>query len=369
MFIHRCTEEQSLCNDSVNIAILGTNEYVRKMKTGRNDPCSCGSGKKYKHCCLTPASAASEEFREFLSGQDFNSTEEVQALTDNFMQQRNQRSLDDFQGLSSEQVYRMLNFPFDTPELFTFPETLTSEPEAPILRLIQAISAGIDEKGLKATAKGNLPLKLCKQARVDYLPYISAGDYLHCMNISSEEDFEDLHTTRILMELSGLLRKTKGRFFLNRKYRQLNEKMGLAGIYPLLFKTYCQEFNWAFRDRYEEIPFIQQSFLFSLYLLKLHGDDWKPFFIYEDYFLQAFPVVINECEPQPYRSAEDEVRSCYSIRVLERFLHFMGLAKIEKIPNDKPFTREYRIRKLPLLDKVVLFDSLKLGQGIKNSLL
>ncbi|HPR90006.1 MAG TPA: SEC-C metal-binding domain-containing protein, partial [Synergistaceae bacterium] len=20
-------------------------------KTGRNDPCPCGSGKKYKHCC------------------------------------------------------------------------------------------------------------------------------------------------------------------------------------------------------------------------------------------------------------------------------------------------------------------------------
>ncbi|MBE0511389.1 MAG: SEC-C domain-containing protein, partial [Gammaproteobacteria bacterium] len=22
------------------------------MKTGRNDPCPCGSGKKYKQCCL-----------------------------------------------------------------------------------------------------------------------------------------------------------------------------------------------------------------------------------------------------------------------------------------------------------------------------
>lgn len=24
-------------------------------KAGRNDPCPCGSGKKYKHCCLTKA--------------------------------------------------------------------------------------------------------------------------------------------------------------------------------------------------------------------------------------------------------------------------------------------------------------------------
>jgi uncharacterized protein YecA (UPF0149 family) len=23
-----------------------------EQKVGRNDPCPCGSGKKYKHCCL-----------------------------------------------------------------------------------------------------------------------------------------------------------------------------------------------------------------------------------------------------------------------------------------------------------------------------
>jgi preprotein translocase subunit SecA len=25
---------------------------VKKAKVGRNDPCPCGSGKKYKNCCL-----------------------------------------------------------------------------------------------------------------------------------------------------------------------------------------------------------------------------------------------------------------------------------------------------------------------------
>ena len=25
---------------------------VRRQKVGRNDPCPCGSGKKYKNCCL-----------------------------------------------------------------------------------------------------------------------------------------------------------------------------------------------------------------------------------------------------------------------------------------------------------------------------
>jgi len=30
-------------------------------KTGRNDPCPCGSGKKYKHCCLEKDQAAEHE--------------------------------------------------------------------------------------------------------------------------------------------------------------------------------------------------------------------------------------------------------------------------------------------------------------------
>ena len=326
------------------------------MKTGRNDPCPCGSGKKYKHCCLSPASVVNDELKGLLAEQEFDSIDDVQAVADQFMQQKNQLPQDDFQGLSPEQVHRMLHFPFDTPEFFTFPETLSSAPEAPILHLVQEITAAIDEKGLKATAKGNLPLKLCKLAKVDYQKFKPEGDYLYRRNISSEEDFDDLHTARIILELSGLLRKTKGRFFLTKKYQQMIKKSGLTGLYPLLLKTYCRKFNWGFRDGYEEIPFIQHSFLFTMYLLKLLGDDWKPFFIYENYFLQAFPMVINEAESEPYRSAEDGVRACYSIRTLDRFLHFMGLTSIEKIPGDKPFKREYRIRKLPLLDEVVRFS-------------
>ena len=30
-------------------------------KPGRNDPCPCGSGKKYKKCCLTNDEAAETE--------------------------------------------------------------------------------------------------------------------------------------------------------------------------------------------------------------------------------------------------------------------------------------------------------------------
>jgi preprotein translocase subunit SecA len=30
----------------------GAGPARKKQKVGRNDPCPCGSGKKYKHCCM-----------------------------------------------------------------------------------------------------------------------------------------------------------------------------------------------------------------------------------------------------------------------------------------------------------------------------
>lgn len=36
------------------------------MQTGRNEPCPCGSGKKYKQCCLAKGPASSLQFKLML---------------------------------------------------------------------------------------------------------------------------------------------------------------------------------------------------------------------------------------------------------------------------------------------------------------
>lgn len=57
---------------------------------GRNDPCPCGSGKKFKHCCLgkegraapnESATNASEALRKALEGRQFGCLKEIQAFT------------------------------------------------------------------------------------------------------------------------------------------------------------------------------------------------------------------------------------------------------------------------------------------------
>ena len=92
-------------------------------QTGRNEPCPCGSGKKYKKCCLEQEQAAvrntaagvSTELQQAMDGHEFNSLEEAQVFADNFMGRRNQKPSDDFHGLSPEQMRHVLNFPLTSP--------------------------------------------------------------------------------------------------------------------------------------------------------------------------------------------------------------------------------------------------------------
>ncbi len=41
------------------MGIVPTPEQLKRGKIGRNEQCGCGSGKKFKNCCLQKAPAAS----------------------------------------------------------------------------------------------------------------------------------------------------------------------------------------------------------------------------------------------------------------------------------------------------------------------
>jgi len=336
---------------------------MKTLGIGRNDPCPCGSGKKFKKCCMEKdnpapsgrgATEVSEELREAMKGRQFNSLADVQAFTDRYTQQRNQRPIDEFQGLSPEQMYRILHFPFTSPEWVGFAEVLSTAPTAPILSLFDLLVEAIGEQGLKPTAKGNLPRKFCREAALSYWGEETWRENTRIRSINREEDFLDLHVTRLVAELTGLIRKYKGRFILSRDCRSLLNGEGTSAIYPRLLKTYIKQFNWGYRDGYPEIRFIQSAFLFTLYLLTLYGDTWRPHTFYEDSFLRAFPMVLQEMPPDTLIAPDEAVRNCYTWRTLEHFAGFFGLAAVEPVSR-KLLCREYRVKGLPLLHDAVQF--------------
>ena len=334
------------------------------MKTGRNDPCPCGSGLKYKKCCADKHDAserqrvmgpAMDELKELLKDKSFGSLDEANAFLRQHNQHRNQAPRDDFHGLSPEQMHRFLHFPFDTPHQIAFPSSLDNHLQAPILSLFNLLAEGIGDDGLKATATGNLPRNFCRESAQSYYSEEEYRRIIEVGELRTEPEFRIMHTTRLVAELAGLIRKYKRKFILSRECRKLLAEQGQSGIYSRLFRAFVREYNWAYQDHLGEIPFMQQSFLFSLYLMSRYGGEWRSSTFYEDNFLRAFPNLLPHIQPVgSYYSPEKVVRTSYSSRCLNRFARYFGLVEIERLGNDR-YSDEFRVRKLPLLDQIVQF--------------
>jgi len=83
-------------------------------KTGRNDPCSCGSGKKYKRCCLAVDQATQAATRTPLDPESsrlpppivFDDYEELEQLSNRVLDFIKDRRLDEAEKLCQELLHR-----------------------------------------------------------------------------------------------------------------------------------------------------------------------------------------------------------------------------------------------------------------------
>ena len=172
--------------------------------------------------------------------------------------------------------------------------------------------------------------------------------------IRSEMDVEPLHCIRLVAERAGLIRKYRGHFVLTKKCKGLLARQDEGGIYLELFKAYTTQFNWAYRDGYPEADIVQQAFLFTLFLLASYGEEHRHQQFYEDRFLTAFPMVVEEFAKTAYGPAESSARRSYVLRALERFAAVFGLAEL--VPESRgSYDFQYLVRKTALLDRFVTF--------------
>ncbi len=330
----------------------------------RNEPCPCGSGKKYKKCCyLTQSSAVTEfsqELKDLLQGQNFDSLNDVQDFLDDYVVERSSQGVDDFHGLSSDDMHQLLYQPFGASQVVKFtPSELPDLSHVPVVYLTLELAKSMNVGGLKPTAKGNIPQKVVKQIYQAYSQVIKKPKY--DFSINKEDDFYDLNVARHLMMMSGLIRKYDGKFVTSKKMKhylseyQAGNEQCLNDIYFALFKSFCTEFNWAYSSYNENYDFIQQSFAFSLYLLSCYGNNYKHTNVYGDYFIDAFPNLLLDIE-ESYCSPEDNIKHCYRLWVFKQFAHYFGLAKIQYTANDTGYFTEIEVKATPLLKAFVHFS-------------
>ena len=87
------------------------------MKLSRNDPCSCGSGKKYKRCCMDSIAKQSaqvaDDIAQVLAMSPNLSLDELNLVAQRKIEQRNHQPHADFCGLTSTQMQNWLYAPLD----------------------------------------------------------------------------------------------------------------------------------------------------------------------------------------------------------------------------------------------------------------
>lgn len=330
------------------------------MKPGRNDLCPCGSGKKYKLCCLNITSKQhAEVFDDIAQVVAMNPTlilNELNVIAEHKMNERNNRPNIDFCGLSPTQMANWLYAPFNELASVTVntPDDLSSSPVMRYLTLILD-EAMLNSGSFKATSKGNLPTKLVKQASALLSEFaVSKFSLLFSINDytgANEDKFNALHYTRVLAEIAGIIYRRSGRYHVKKSMQKQYQTHGIHAFFKPMLQAATSQYNWGYLDSWEHDIDLRTFWVFMVYRVQSHGNIDQ---LIEE-MTTAFPDLLLQFSPEDHFSPIKLLGILIESRFIERFLQFWGFVTVDP---KRFFTEEHEPRKAeiqPLLKQTFQF--------------
>lgn len=331
------------------------------MKLGRNDPCPCGSGKKYKRCCLNDVgkqhAQVFDDVEHMLSMNPNLSIDELNIAMQHKVQRRNDAGIADFCGLSPNQIANWLHEPIDklTKVSIHTPNDLSLCPVMCCLTLI--LELAMENGGsFKATAKGNLPSKLVKQAS-DLSPEFNLSNMKRHISLSdfagsNEDKFNALHYTRVLAEIAGIIYLRSGRYHVKKVAQTQYLKHGIHSFFQPLLEAACYQYNWGYLDAWEDQSDLRLFWLFMLWRIQTHGDTQK----LNQEVVTAFPDLLRQMPDDPYVGPTQVLSYLIERRFIEVFLGFWGFATLhpKRLHNGQEV--DAKVEVWPLLEQTFVFD-------------
>ena len=274
------------------------------------------------------------DLQSAIAGKDFASKEELESFVASYMQGANQGPIDDFLGLSSEQMQRIMSGTLDDiPDLLTLATHIPAVDvrEAPVMKEIQFVIAWIRANGgqIRQTSTGNFPRDLCRafQDRFHKDGIRLPG------SVMSESELWDLVTVHDFLSEAGYLYATKSTIKLTQKGESWTQHS--AECYVEVFRFITDEFPWAdwIRQGFggQLVTLMQDTAAFSLFLLKELG---SADIVSEDLY-QAFRTAFPQVDPPSGMYHEiDFAYVLYRVLVVERYLTILGLVDFQADPSD-----------------------------------
>ncbi|WP_194090383.1 SEC-C metal-binding domain-containing protein [Vibrio hibernica] len=331
------------------------------MKPGRNEPCPCGSGKKYKRCCMNSISkqhASMLDDIEQVAAMNPNlSLEELNIVAEQKMKAANDRPHPDFCGLSPTQMSNWLYSSFSDLEgvLIHTPDNLKTSPVMRYLALIldEAMQNG---GSFKATSKGNLPTKVVKQAS-ELLPEFAVSQFERHISISeyagsNEDKFNALHYSRVLAEIAGIIYRRSGRYHVKKAAQKQYLTHGIQVFFIPMLEAATSQYNWGYLDGWEHDVDLRTFWLFMLWRLQNHGNTKQ---LIEEVMI-AFPDLLLRCPEDEYRSSSELLGTMVELRLIKRFLEFWGFVTVAPMRHIDDFRTPNNVEVQPLMKFVFEFD-------------
>lgn len=330
------------------------------MKLGRNDPCHCGSGKKFKRCCMSSVSKQHaqvfDDVEATLAMNPSLSLDELNAALQHKVQDRNNQPHPDFCGMTPTQMANWLYAPFDELQWVTIstPDDLSSSPVMRYLALILD-EAMAQEGSFKATSKGNLPTKLVKQAS-ELLPEFAVAQFERDVSISefagsNEDKFNALHYTRVLAEISSIIYRRSGRYHVKKSAQKQYQAQGMQAFFKPMLEAAISQYSWGYLDGFEFDVDLRTFWLFMLWRIQSHNS--MELLIKE--VMTAFPDLLLAFPTDDYFSPARNLSMLIESRFIERFLQFWGFVTIDprRYINAEPVARVVQVK--PLLKQTFQF--------------
>jgi len=399
------------------------------IQLGRNAPCYCGSGKKYKKCCLdkdegntlsqnsvgggqivtkiSPDLAKNfkpgmdfpqelldnfydayesgandennnpllfpnneemlqmhEEFEKFIGGEEFSSIDDLNKKMQEFHAISNQTGLDDFLGLSPDQMFRFQQYIiFDKKSGLEFNYNIDHQliKNTLFVKLTEFILKYIYDAGkVKATAvKKSFPRKLAREFRELYIADNKDQDIIRMIyKVQSESDVPYLFLLRMLLKDCGLIKFQKGFFSLTKKGAKLAENGISVKDFSEMLIYYITQINWGYSDGYPDIFEIQYHAYFLFYIIHKKADEFISSSEVGKAMFKAFPMLNPKVESQYFKKdTVDIISAICSLRFVDRFCSLFGLLELEKRKDkDQIYMSETFCKKTELFKKLFIWS-------------
>ncbi|GEM_PF-4035354 len=348
-------------------------------KIGRNDPCPCGSGKKYKFCCGASESAGSNiipfpgmsdfsdddgltiqesrgtpnaatevlhQLKDKMEGRGFSSLEEVERYTREMVDNANSEPEDDFLGLSPDMMHRTSTLPLEeTPEFVSLRGSITEKdiPDIPVLRQIRwLLNHLLTEGPIKLTSAGYLPPVHAKAWFEEGFKPFTDLSTLEISPVRRESDEPQMLVVRDIMKQLRLTFMRSGKLGISTRARDFLDS-DPQEQFQRLFYFLADEWNWAEGDWgfFELSPFHQSSLPFYLHAFNVQGSGGWDRNDVERIFTNAFPYILGEFEEGAFFFhvvLREPAR--YFTEPLGLTLPDVQLGRHEKVVPSKLFSRE-----------------------------